>query len=57
MNVLRVRLHAFTVMYNMDMNIPRKLASTVMPLIQRDKKKHCIQEIQKGNYGVYTTLQ
>jgi hypothetical protein len=38
MNVLRVRLHAFTVMYNMDMNIPRKLASTVIPLIQEIKR-------------------
>ena len=37
-NVLRVRLHAFTVMYNMDLNIPRKLASTVMPLIQEIKR-------------------
>jgi hypothetical protein len=37
-NILRVRLHAFTIMYNMDMNIPRKLASSVMPLIQEIKK-------------------
>ncbi len=37
-NVLSVRLHAFMVMYNMDMNTPRKLASTVMPLIQEIKR-------------------
>jgi hypothetical protein len=37
-NFLRVRLHAFTVMYNMDMSIPRKLASSIMPLIQEIKR-------------------
>ncbi len=47
MNVLRVRLHAFMVMYNMDMNIPRKLASTDMPLIQEIKRNFVFRRYKR----------